>query len=153
VKAKAHFLPWVLGVAALSDGLYAQESDPVYEVHRGTEGENRQDSAEQNLERAARSRMQQQLNDMIRQEAAFTGADRTRRDEGEPMPRGNDGGTLELEPMVVEGKRVKAIPPPVRETKVQELLRTGVVWENAGARFTQRFWMKGDRGIMFTVSW
>lgn len=143
----------MLGVAALSGSPGAEGNAPLYGVQRGAEAENPLAPQEPNFESAAKSRMQRQLNDMIRQEAAFNGADRTLRDGGEPGQRANDGATLELEPMVVEGKRVKPIPSPVRETKAQELLRTGVVWENAGSRFTQRFWMKGDRGIMFTVSW
>jgi hypothetical protein len=143
----------VLGVAALSGNLCAQGNDPVHGLQRDATVENPRAPEGQNLDRAAKSRMQRQLNDMIRDGAVFTGVERTTNDESEPVPRSNDGSTLELEPMIVEGKRVKPIPAPLRETKVQELLRTGVVWENVGPRFSQRFWMKGDRGVMFTVSW
>jgi hypothetical protein len=97
--------------------------------------------------------MQRQLRELIRSDAGITGP-------LEPASVGNgpetgevSGATLELEPMIVEGERVKPMPPPLRETRVQKVLRTGTVWERAGSRFTQRFWIKGDRGVMFTVSW
>ncbi|HEX2862041.1 MAG TPA: hypothetical protein VHN79_10395 [Lacunisphaera sp.] len=102
------------------------------------------------------SRIKNQLGAMIRTDAGIVGPLRetvaeielAEADVEEPQ-----GAMLELEPMIVDGQRVKPLPPPWRETRVQEVLRTGTVWEKVGARFTQRFWMQGDRGIMFTVSW
>jgi len=61
------------------------------------------------------------------------------------------GETLVLEPLVVTGK--VELPPPRDETRVQEFFRTGTLWEKVGPKFTRRFWVKGDRGIMFTLSW
>jgi len=60
---------------------------------------------------------------------------------------------LILERIVVKGNKPPEIPPPVRETEVQEFFRTGTILENRGPRFTRRLWVKGDKGLMFSISW
>lgn len=72
-----------------------------------------------------------------------------------PAPSGSDTPTemvVALAPLVVE-ERIPPLPEPVRETKVKEFFRTGVLAEKVGRKVTTRFWVKGDRGIMLSFRW
>ena len=89
-----------------------------------------------------------QLNQLIRAGAGVPSLAATPA-EASPAALGEE--TLVLEPMIVEEEKLKGLPPP--ETKTEKFFRTGTLWEKVGRRFTKRFWMKGDQGIMFTLSW
>jgi len=95
-----------------------------------------------------KTRVHRQLNQLIREKAGI--APRAVAPvAGEPADVAE--GTLVLEPMIVEEEKLKNLPPP--ETKPEKFFRTGTIWERIGRRFTKRFWMKGDAGIMFSLSW
>jgi hypothetical protein len=55
--------------------------------------------------------------------------------------------TLELPAFIVREKRPPALPPPLKETQLQEFFRTGTLFET---RPGIKLWMKGDKGIMLT---
>lgn len=155
MKAKAGIAVLLLELALLPGGLAAQEGTAMETGAREVEGpepkaEGLQSAAEQAAVRKPRTQVQDQLTRLIRQENGIASTVPTAE---ENKPERIAEGTLELEPMIVEGKRELAWPPPVRENRVQEVLRTGTLWERVGSRFTKRFWAKGDRGIGFTLSW
>ncbi len=64
-----------------------------------------------------------------------------------PVDRPED--MLQLEPIIVHGQPVPALPPTLHETRVQEFLRTGTIWQ--GKRF--KFWFTSDKGLMLTFPW
>ncbi|MES1168513.1 MAG: hypothetical protein ABUL61_05020, partial [Oleiharenicola lentus] len=94
-----------------------------------------------------KSRVSRQLAELVKADAGIVSI--TPRAEETEVP--STGEILVLEPLVVTGK--VDLPPPVHETRVQEFFRTGTLWEKVGSKFTRKFWVKGDRGIMFTLSW
>jgi hypothetical protein len=96
----------------------------------------------------AKTRMHRQLNQLIRKDAGVVlpAAAPVEDVVVEVAPE-----VVELEPMIIEGEKLKDLPPP--ETQAAIFFRTGTVWERVGRRFTKRFWMKGDQGIMFSISW
>jgi hypothetical protein len=132
----------LMGLALLPVGFAAPET-------AGSEAEAGPSPAESVELRKPRTGVQDQLARLIRKEAEMarpslaTEGDKTEVAEG----------TLELEPMIVDGKRETTWPPPLRENKVQEILRTGTLAERVGPRFTKRFWVKGDQGVGFTLAW
>jgi hypothetical protein len=150
VKTRTCLLLVLLGTVSLPGGLGAQEQG-LPEIGNPEEELGSPESVEPAT--VLSSGMQRHLRELIRSDAGITGPLEPASDKKAPENGEMPDATLELEPMVVEGERVKPMPPPLRETRVQKVLRTGTVWERTGSRFTQRFWMKGDRGVMFTVSW
>jgi len=95
-----------------------------------------------------KTRVQRQLNQLIREKAGIAPLAVAPTEAG---PADVAEGTQQLEPMIIEEEKLKALPPP--ETRVEKFSRTGTLWEKVGRTFTKRFWMKGDQGIMFTLSW
>jgi hypothetical protein len=138
MKTRAGIVALALGLAFSPDGLRA-EAEVV--GSQGTKDEGPP---------AARTRMQIQLNGLIREQAGIVRSEPARE---ENSAAANAEETLRLAPMIVEGRRELALPPPVKENRVQEVLRTGTLWKKVGPRFTKRFWVKGDEGIAFTLSW
>lgn len=117
----------LLGLALLSGGLLAGEGESA---------------------KPPKTRMHNQLNQLIRAEAGLV---QPAVAAPEIRPADVAEETLQLAPMIVEGEKLKDLPPP--ETKAEKFYSTGTIWEKVGHRFTQRFWMKGDQGIMFALSW
>jgi hypothetical protein len=130
MKPGARIAALLLGLSFLPDGLSAAEALEAAEPAK-----------------APRTRMHRQLNQLIRQDAGVV--------ELAAAPVADDppvaADTLLLEPMIVEEPKLEDLPPP--ETRAAKFFRTGTLWEKIGRRFTKRFWMKGDRGIMFSISW
>lgn len=56
---------------------------------------------------------------------------------------------LQLDPFIVHGQPVPLLPPALHETRVQEFLRTGTIWQ--GKRF--KIWFASDKGLMLTFPW
>ena len=98
--------------------------------------------------KAPRTPMQLQLSRLIREEHGIAAKELAPAGEDAPVVTGD---TFHLEPMIVTEEKLKNLPPP--ETKMENFIRTGTIWEKIGRKFTQRFWAKGDEGIMFTLSW
>jgi hypothetical protein len=94
-----------------------------------------------------KTQLHRQLNQLVRQDAGVVPAAAP----VEAAPAAAAEEILELEPIVIEDEKLKDLPPP--EAKVEKFFRTGTVWERVGRRFTKRFWLKGDKGLMFTLSW
>ena len=65
----------------------------------------------------------------------------------------NPDQAVVFDTLVVREKRIPVLPPVVHETTVAEVLRTGTLWERIGHRFSTRFWARGDKGLMLTLSW
>ena len=69
---------------------------------------------------------------------------------GEPLPpKDRPEDMLQLDPFIVHGQPVPALPPTLHETRVQEFLRTGTIWQ--GKRF--KIWFASDKGLMLTFPW
>ncbi len=68
-----------------------------------------------------------------------------------PSERADDAVQV-MDPVVVTRKRPPEIKVP-RETSVEEFFRTGTVAEHVGSKVTSRLWMKGDKGVMWSLSW
>lgn len=98
----------------------------------------------------SKTKMQQQLNRLIRAEAGLvvTGPVVVAKGAG---PEAVAEETLELEPMIIEEQKLEELPPP--ETKAEKFFRTGTVWKKVGPKFTRQFWVGRGRGIGFTLSW
>lgn len=144
MKTAAGLVTVLVGMAWWPEGLRAEvQSEPVVEASGARLERTRADAKPM-------TRMQRQLNQVIREKAGITGLVPVSAADG-PMVGGE--ATLLLDPMIVEGEKVKDLPAVPQENKVQEVLRTGTLWEHKGPRFTRRFWIKGDRGIGFTLSW
>ncbi len=56
---------------------------------------------------------------------------------------------LQLKPVIVHGTPPALIPPAIRETPAAKFFRTGTIWQ--GKR--SKFWLTGDKGLMFTIFW
>ena len=86
---------------------------------------------------------------LIRQDAAATRQNDAKSADANPtVPP--DNHTLILERLVVREKRLPPLPPPPPpESKLQEVLRTGTIWQNK--KGTVRFWARGDKGLMLTI--
>jgi hypothetical protein len=61
-------------------------------------------------------------------------------------------GVLQMTPVLVGGTKLPVFKESL-ENRVQELLRTGTLAERVGRRFTSKIWMKGDKGVMLSISW
>lgn len=70
---------------------------------------------------------------------------------GEPSVSSKDHpeDMLQLEPIIVHGQPIPLLPSALHETRVQEFLRTGTIWQ--GKRF--KFWFTSDKGLMLTFPW
>jgi hypothetical protein len=64
----------------------------------------------------------------------------------------DESGVLRMAAVMVEGGRLPVFEERL-ENRVQELLRTGTLAERVGRRSTSKLWMKGDKGVMFSISW
>jgi hypothetical protein len=64
----------------------------------------------------------------------------------------NESGVLRMPAVMVEGSKLPVFEERL-ENRVQELLRTGTLAERVGRRITSKLWMKGDKGVMFSISW
>jgi hypothetical protein len=147
MKTGAGMVVLSLGLAFLPGVLCAGEEVNAEVEGRGTKVESPAPPASK-----SKTRVQDQLNRLIREEAGIAGPVPAP-EEGAAASNEEEKETLQLEPLTVEGKRELAWPPPLRENKVQEVMRTGTLWKKVGPRFTRRFWIKGDEGIGFSLSW
>jgi hypothetical protein len=127
MKPGARLVPLLLGLVLSPGGLLGAEATET--------------------PKPAPTRMNRQLGQLIREDAGVLPPAPPAADEPAVVAE----GILELETMIIEEEKLKELPPP--ETKAAKFLRTGTLWEKVGPKFTRRFWMKGDRGILFTLSW
>lgn len=67
-------------------------------------------------------------------------------------PVAGPSAVVVLAPVVVTTHRPPDLSTP-RENRVEEFFRTGTLAERIGRKVTTRLWMRGDQGVMLSLSW
>lgn len=112
-------------------------------------------AAQETPRTSARDLAWQEAVRLVREEAEAKERARAAAGNANPAPAAElavAAGVEVMDPIVVTEKR----PPPIRvsrETKAEEFFRTGTMAERVGSKVTSRLWMKGDKGVMWSVSW
>lgn len=91
-----------------------------------------------------------ELGKLIRQDIqAKANAERARLAQQPAAGKPPDEETLTLPPMTVTAKKPPDLTPPPKENKLEEILRTGTIWQSKSGGV--KLWLKGDKGLMLTI--